>query len=176
VNVENEEKDEYANNIKYDMIIEICQTLEYLQNTMSFSHNDLHSKNIMIDTNNKIKIIDYGSVKCDISGCYKESNIKLCAKNAIYYDNFCENHKLNKSHDLRLLLSSLIKSLPNKLQTEIINNMSEKTGTILTKRKLYKINQFGEKQYFHNFYKFYDVEDDFFTPNNIIKLIKKIRN
>ena len=103
---------------KIDILIIIAHYIEWLQTNFFFIHRDLHAGNIMlkkepisieirgktIKTKYRPYFIDFGMACVDLSKCCALNN--MCVDNRIYnkQDIYC----LNKSHDLRQLLFSLI--------------------------------------------------------------------
>ena len=155
-------------------VVELMNILDYLQKTIQFTHNDLHSGNVMLTKKDEIKIIDYGAVKCDLSNCgYGISDI--CIKNFAYGDiisdkvedsmmdidvKFCDKHLLkNYSQDVRLFLSSIYQYLGTEIQVYIREKTNDYDRHIIP--------------FFHNFYgSVIKNSDPNFYPETISRVIR----
>ena len=113
----NRSRDRYRDIKIKNILIIIAYYIEWLQTNFLFVHRDLHAGNIMlkhepssIQINGKTieseyspYFIDFGMACVDLSTCCELNN--MCVDNRIYDKQiYC----LNKSHDLRRLLFSLI--------------------------------------------------------------------
>jgi thiamine kinase-like enzyme len=110
----NEDIDEFNN-----IFIQILFALHVAQKNFNFLHGDLHAGNIMlkrervsiqingqtIQTDYRPYFIDFGMACVDLSTCCGLNN--MCVDNRIY-DKQDSMYCLNKSHDIRELIFSLI--------------------------------------------------------------------
>ncbi len=143
-------------------IIEVSQLLEKLQDKFKFMHRDLHSSNLMykrVGDKNRLYIIDFGMATIKVgtkrinmsSGLYKKSK------------------RFNPTHDLRMLMVTL-----SNRKSDRYKEVKNKILIILQSIIKYVNELINDKRHpFHITYNMYNIIDNNFKPENIIKIMKQ---
>lgn len=143
------------------LIYNFLGVLHYLQQQIDFIHNDLHIRNIMVDKDDNIRIIDYGMVECDLSSCNFGAT-KLC--NGKGGEN-CRYPSQSNSQDVRAFLASMY---------SIIDFLPDLRTTIYSYFKPYYTD--GNEVVVPNFRKFCrnTSDDPNFYPKAVQRLLRSL--
>jgi len=191
-----------------ESIIEVSEIIKLMQDKYRFMHRDFHGSNIMYKkTKDKYEwyIIDFGMSTATVNSDFFINKIR---SDGSYYDSWWTHTKelidkkiINKSHDLRLLISSLIPKLlfishsqRNKIITwattgTVNNELKEIKNAVIKYMKLTNylssilkqtgyyidIDELDKAVLFWNYYEqVQEIDDLNFHPENVIKNIKAI--
>ena len=187
-----EKKKPYKDELKF--IALVAYNIYFLQKSIKqFMHRDLHAKNVMlkktksttkivvhdgkdkfnfnIESNYKMYFIDFGMSCFDLSSCLKTLDMPVSKMSSLGggYDtnNYCDN----RSHDLRLFLSSIYKS-----GYPLSDNLNNWLGELFEAYELQDLKEEGE-YFFHGMYEqVLKKKDPNFYPENILKKISQELN
>ena len=191
-----------------ESIIEVSEIIKLMQDKYRFMHRDFHGANIMYKkTKDKYEwyIIDFGMSTATVNSDFFINKIR---SDGSYYDSWWTHTKelidkkiINKSHDLRLLISSLIPKLlfiSHSQRNKIIawattgtveNELKEIKNAVIKYMKLTNylfsilkqtgyyidIDELDKSVLFWNYYEqVQEIDDLNFHPENVIKNIKAI--
>lgn len=186
-------KKSYKNELTF--IALVAYNIYFLQKSINqFIHRDMHAGNIMIkkkkksttkivvkeegknkfnfdvESNYKTYLVDFGMSCCDLASCLKILNMpvsKISSPGA-YQTNYCDN----RSHDLRLFLSSIYES-----GYPLSDNLNNWLGELF---EGYDIKDYDPKDDVPNFHGMYEQvlkkKDPNFYPENILKKISQELN
>ncbi len=133
------EKNNY--NERLELFFQVLRAIEVFRTNYDL-HNDLHLGNIMLTSNNKVKIIDFGSSKNYYSSAKPDLDLYLIKKNLIeFFLTLEEIKKVKKNVDMKVLDFNSFKRLisdriEEKEEKQIKNNKknSKKKALEILKR------------------------------------------
>lgn len=156
-----------------NMVLQISGLLITLQKKYCFMHKDFHSGNIMCKKNGnsyKWYIIDFGMASAKINNTWLHGKLDYPYKSS---------KKMNKTHDLRMLFSSIFYTLLSKMRQKdgyvicpimflhILNRyMIQLSKYLKTPQNTLFWNTYGDV---------FDVSDTNFDPNNVQHTFEKMK-
>jgi tRNA A-37 threonylcarbamoyl transferase component Bud32 len=168
------------------ILINLCDQLQALQESVNFMHGDLNGGNVMLKFNPENQtylpiMIDLGMCYADLSKLNSDSDIEIDGKlvSSIGVKIITEYYELNKGYDLRIFFNYLytrnLKNLPKELEDYFKYLFEE---TVIAKKEYIGKDIFDETdiEQKHNllYYKLKHVHDSEFYPENVRKKLKTL--
>lgn len=156
-----------------NMVLQISGLLKTLQKKYCFMHKDFHSGNIMCKKNGnsyKWYIIDFGMASAKINNTWLHGKLEYPYKSS---------RKMNKTHDLRMLFSSIFYTLLSKMRQKDSYVICPLMFLHILNRYMIPLSKYlktPQETFFWNTYgDVFDVLDTNFDPNNVHHTFEKMK-